>query len=386
MSTNNNKVDNYQLLEGFKTKYSGPQVVVKAPGRVNIIGEHTDYNDGFVMPVAIDRFTWIAARSRTDSRVKLTSLDFVNTIEFDLQDIRKDKEGWGEYFKAVAWILEEKGYPLKGFEGVVTGNVPIGAGLSSSAALELALCKMFAEVSNFDWVPPEMAKLSQEAENRWVGVNCGIMDQMISACGKENQALLIDCKDLSMQTAPLPKGTSIVVMDTSTRRGLVDSAYNERRQQCEDAAKFFGVKTLREVDINQLEEVKDKLSELVYQRAKHVISENNRVLEAFKAMKNNDSETLGQLMNESHESLRYDFEVCNSALNTIVGIAQKQTGCLGARMTGAGFGGCAVALIKSDSAEKFVQEVSKDYHEKTKLDAKIYVCKISDGAQTISKE
>jgi galactokinase len=386
MSKNNNQVDNYQLLESFKTNFSSPQVVVKAPGRVNIIGEHTDYNDGFVMPVAIDKFTWIAARSRMDSKVKLTSLDFVNTIEFDLNNIQKDKEGWGEYFKGIAWILREKGYSLKGFEGVVTGNVPIGAGLSSSAALELALCKLFAEVSHLDWDASQMAKLSQEAENKWVGVNCGIMDQMISACGQENQALLIDCKDLSTQTAPLPKDTSVVVMDTSTRRGLVDSAYNERREQCEEAAKYFGVKALREISLNQLEEAKDKLNELVYRRAKHVVSENNRVLEAFEAMKNNDEQRLGQLMNESHESLRYDFEVCNAALNTIVGIARNQKSCLGARMTGAGFGGCAVALIKSDSAEKFVQEVTKDYHEKTKLNAKIYVCKISGGAQTISKE
>ncbi|MEO7725451.1 MAG: galactokinase, partial [Chthoniobacterales bacterium] len=224
-----------------------PPIVVRAPGRVNLIGEHTDYNEGFVLPMAIDRATWIALRPRDDDRVMLHSLEQKEATEFSLTNLEKGPVSWSEYPKGVAWALREEGYEVSGWEGVSTCEVPMGAGLSSSASFELAVARAFAEVGEFAWDPKKMAQLCQKAENEWVGVNCGIMDQMISAIGEEDHAVLIDCRDLSTEAVPLPTGAAVVVMDTGTRRGLVDSAYNERRRECEKAAQFFGVKALRDV-------------------------------------------------------------------------------------------------------------------------------------------
>ncbi len=271
----------------------------------------------------------------------------------------------------------------------MAGNVPKGAGLSSSAALELATARAFQQVSGFAWDAPQMARLCQLAENQWVGVNCGIMDQMISAAGQAGHALLIDCRSLDTQLVPLPPAldgseTAVVILDTTTRRGLVDSAYNERRQQCEAAATYFGVPALRDVSISEFLEEADNLEPLTRQRAKHVITENLRTLNAAKAMQNADAMLLGRLMNESHASLRDDFEVTNNALNSIVDIAQAQPACFGARMTGGGFGGCAVALVHGEQVEGFVTAVSQQYQEQTDLIPKIYVCQPSDGASVIT--
>ena len=229
-----------------------------------------------------------------------------------------------------------------------------------------------------------MALLGQKTENQWVGVNSGIMDQLISAVGEKDHAVLIDCRSLETQSFPLPKDTVVVIMDTGTRRGLVDSAYNERRSQCEEAVKFFGVRALRDVSLSQLEARAKELSELTYKRAKHVISENERTLEAAEAMKKGDALLLGGLMNASHESLRDDFEVSSDALNVIVECALGQDGCYGARMTGAGFGGCAVALVEADKAEAFVKAVSQGYQSKTNKEPQIYVCQAVEGASTVS--
>jgi galactokinase len=372
------------VRETFKQKFStSPTVVVRAPGRVNLIGEHTDYNDGFVMPMAIDRTMYIALRPRKDKKVSVYSIDFDVWGEFDLEELQKEK-GWLEYLKGMAWALQGEGYTLQGWEGVLTGDVPRGSGLSSSAALEMATARAFFEVSNFPWNPAKMALLGQKTENQWVGVNSGIMDQLISAVGEKDHAVLIDCRSLETQSFPLPKDTVVVVMDTSTRRGLVDSAYNERRSQCEEAAKFFGVKALRDVTLSQFEARAKELSELTYKRAKHVISENERTLQAAEAMKKGDAGLLGKLMNASHESLRDDFEVSSDALNVIVDCALGQDGCYGARMTGAGFGGCAVALVEAGRAEAFVKAVSQGYQSKTSKEPQIYVCQAMDGASTLS--
>ena len=361
---------------------SPPKAIVRAPGRVNLIGEHTDYNDGFVLPMAIDRAIWIALSPRPDRLVAARSLDFDDTAEFDLDRLEK-QAGWIEYLKGVAWALQEAGYALTGFDAVVAGDVPIGAGLSSSAAWELAAARAFAFTSGFAWNAAQMALLGQRAENKWVGVNCGIMDQMISAAGQANHALLIDCRSLETQSVPLPPGMVIVVLDTATRRGLVDSAYNERRSQCEAVARFFGVKALRDVTLEQLNEKRSQLDRVAYRRALHVISENDRTVQAAAAMQRGEAIELGQLMQLSHMSLRDDFEVSSRELNVMVECAERQSGCYGARMTGAGFGGCAVALVRQDAAEAFSAGVAAEYEDATGLTPNVYICTATNGAEVV---
>jgi len=377
-----------QTLErSFSTYFNAkPEFIVRAPGRVNLIGEHTDYNDGFVLPMAIDRAVWIALSPRADSQVRVRSLDLEVDSAFDLHSLTKG-EGWAEYIKGVAYELQKTGCELKGFNAVMTGNVPRGAGLSSSAAVELATARAFSAISGFPWDEAKMAAISQKAENEWVGVNCGIMDQMASAASRAGYALFLDCRTLEYQHAPLPENTSVVILDTSTRRGLVDSAYNERRSQCEAAARWFGVKALRDVSVDEFEQkVKmEKLDETVMRRARHIVTENARVLEAVNVMKAGNIKRLGELFNASHDSLRDDFEVTNEALNQIVECAREQSSCHGARMTGAGFGGCAVALVQEENVQGFTRAVSAAYKQKSGLDASIYVCKASEGAGIVQR-
>ena len=361
-----------------------PAYIVRAPGRVNLIGEHTDYNDGFVFPLAIDRATFIALRPRNDNRVLAISLDMDDRREFALDDLQPPAEvDWIDYLIGVAWVLQERGYALRGWEGVVSGDVPIGSGLSSSAALELAAARAFYCVSDFDWDAKAMALACQSAENEWLGVNCGIMDQMISAAGRQDRALLIDCRSLETESAPLPAGSAVVILDTGTRRGLVDSAYNERREQCETAARHFGLTALRDIDSETFAERAPELDVLSRSRARHVIYENERTLRARDAMNAGDAVALGKLMIESHISLRDDFEVSSPALDAIVDCAQADESCYGARMTGAGFGGCAVALVQAESVNDFVERVSQCYIQATGIQPSLYVTRASAGAETV---
>ncbi len=359
-----------------------PRIIVRAPGRVNLIGEHTDYNEGFVLPMAIDRAVWIALRPRADRRLRIHSLDLEADSDFELDSLEKG-EGWAEYLKGVAWALRQEGFALCGWDAVITGDVPLGAGLSSSAAVELVTARAFSAACGFAWDPVQMARLSQKAENQWVGVNCGIMDQMASSASRTGQALFLDCRTLEIQYAPLRGNVSVVILDTSTRRGLVDSAYNERRNQCEAAARFFGVRALRDVTPDEFETRKNAMDEVIMRRARHIISENQRVLDAVQAMRADDVIGLGKLFNASHASLRDDFEVTNEALNQIVASAQEQEACFGARMTGGGFGGCAVALVRAASVEAFTEAVGAAYKSRSGLDAKIYICRASDGASVV---
>ncbi|NWF63053.1 MAG: galactokinase [Chloroflexi bacterium] len=371
------------LIHSFESHFNAkPVFIAHAPGRVNLIGEHTDYNDGFVLPMAIDRGVWLALRPRQDGKVRIFSLDLETESEFEIYSLHREG-GWIEYPKGIASELIKAGYSLKGFDAVLTGNVPRGAGLSSSAAVELATACAFAAASGFEWDAPRMARLAQKAENEWVGVNCGIMDQMASAACKEAHALFLDCRSLEIQHAPLPQDVSVVILDTSTRRGLVDSAYNERRSQCEKAADWLRVKALRDVSVEEFHKRKTGLDEITIRRARHVVTENARVLEALEAMKQGDVKRLGELFNASHESLRDDFEVTNDALNIMVACAREQPGCYGARMTGAGFGGCAVALVEREKAEAFAQDVAAAYRHRCDLEASIYVCQASAGARIL---
>lgn len=372
------------VITAFEEQFNeAPTYIVRAPGRVNLIGEHTDYNDGFVLPMAIDRAIWIALRPTNSPSINIRSLDFPDAITFSLNDYAKEKSSPTEYVKGVTWALQEAGHELQGWEGVMKGDIPIGAGLSSSAALELALAKAFSVVSGFEWDAAQMARLAQKAENQWVGVNSGIMDQMISAAGKDNHALLIDCRSLETEKLPLPQNTAIIVLDTGTRRELVTSAYNERREQCEVAAKHFGVEKLRDVTIEQFESEKAGLDDVTMRRAKHVITENERVIAAKKAMLKGDATQLGRLFNASHISMRDDFEITNDALNSIVNIAQQHKSCLGARMTGGGFGGCAVALVDSAQVDEFIAHAKTEYTAQTPYQPAIYVCKASNGAELV---
>lgn len=372
-----------QVTEGFRRRYGGdPEVVVQAPGRVNLIGEHTDYNDGFVLPLALERATYLALRRRSDSRVVVESLGR-GEDSFDLTDLQRG-DGWLEYLKGVAWALQEDGFALSGWEGVLTSDVPGGAGLSSSAALELATMQAFAVASGFSWDPKHMARLAQRAENEWVGARTGIMDQLISACGEAGSALLIDCRSLATQSVPIPDGTAVVVMDTATRHRHVDSGYNERRKSCEEAAAFFGVSALRDVDEAQFRAREAELPEPARRRARHVVFENARTEAAAQAMLDGDAATLGRLMNESHVSMRDDFEISSTELDKMVELAQAEGSCYGARMTGGGFAGCAVALVREDGVEAFSERVAAKYRQATGLEPALYLCKGAAGASVVS--
>lgn len=373
-----------EVRRAFAARFEeGPAIVVRAPGRVNLIGEHTDYNDGFVMPVAIDRWVWIALRPRDDGQVSLTSLDLAEAIDLDLSALQRGGAGWAEYVKGTAWAMQEAGHTLRGWDGIVTGDVPIGAGLSSSAALELATARAFAAVSGLAWDASSMARLGQRAENEWVGVRCGIMDQMASSASREGHALLIDCRSLLATPVPLPPDTAILVLDTSTRRGLVDSAYNERRAQCERAAHLLGVAALRDVSVIARNGQRSPLDEIALRRAGHVVSENARTLRAQDALRRGDVLEVGRLLDESHRSLRDDFEVSSPALDAMVSCARRAPGCLGARMTGAGFGGCVVALVRRDVLGAFVASVEEAYTKETGFTPKIYPCRPSNGAEVV---
>jgi galactokinase len=330
---------------------------------------------------------WIAVRPREDRRVVIYSIDFAQRAGFDLGAEMSsalaggERKGWIEYVHGVAWSLRDAGYPLgRGWDGVAAGDVPVGAGLSSSAALELATARAFAGLGGLAWEPVSMARLAQRAENEWVGVNCGIMDQLISASGVAGHASLIDCRTLATRAVPIPPDVAVVVLDTATRRGLVDSAYNERRAQCEAAARFFGVPALRDVDSAAFAARARELDPLIRKRARHVVTENERTLTAATALEGGDAEQVGRLMDDSHASLRDDFEVSRRELDTMVRLARSHDGCYGARMTGAGFGGCAVALVTADAAPDFVREVTRRYAAEVGLQPAVYVCTASQGA------
>ena len=378
-------------LESLQTEFANafgapPEHILRAPGRVNLIGEHTDYNDGFVLPMAIDREMFIAARRRDDRIVRMVALDFDSQrSEFSLDvPIECDSANrWSNYVRGVAWALRQRGIVPPGLDLAIQGNVPVGSGLSSSAALEVCAATTFQTFAQFEMSKVDLARLCQQAENQFVGVQSGIMDQFISTLAHAGHALLIDCRDLSYQDAPLPRGATIVVCDTMKRRGLVDSEYNTRRAECEQAARQLGVKALRDASLAQLAQLGDKMPRNVVRRARHIITENARVLQAVVAARQNDLVAFGMLMNESHESLKDDYEVSCAELDTIVEIARSQRGCLGARLTGAGFGGCTVNLVYDDAVDAFVAGVAQEYHARVRIAPQIYICRAMEGASVV---
>lgn len=361
-----------------------PSYIIQAPGRVNLIGEHTDYNDGFVLPCAINYQTVVAAAKRDDNIVRVVAVDYDNAVdEFDItQEITfQQNKMWSNYIRGVVKCLLSRGYQFTGVDISVSGNVPQGAGLSSSAALEVVIGQTFKELFNLGASQAEIALIGQQAENEFVGCNCGIMDQMISSEGRENHAMLLDCRNLETKLVPMPDDMAVVIINSNKKRGLVDSEYNTRRQQCEEAARFFGVKALRDVTIEQFNDQAAELDELVAKRARHVITENERTIAAAQALSTHDMARMGELMAESHESMREDFEITVKEIDTLVDMVKEVVGDQGGvRMTGGGFGGCIVALVPPALVDKVRSTVEAKYEVETGLKESIYVCQAMSGA------
>ena len=382
-----------ELVAAFRAQYGNePTVVAIGPGRVNLIGEHTDYNDGFVLPVAITRDVRIVMRPRDDSLVRIFSLEYDGWGEFDLNAIGYQKEQlWINYIQGVAQALQQKGLQLRGMDAVLSGNVPRASGLSSSAALEVAAAKAFmAGAGALDALTgTQIAQAAQKAENEFVGVNCGIMDQFISVLGAPDHALLIDCRTLDYQLVPFPANAALVIGNTKASRSLAGSAYNERRAQCEAGVAVLqsvlpDITALRDVTSSQLESHNALLDPVVYRRCHHVITENERVLQTVHALEQNDLVRVGQLMNASHVSLRDDYEVSSPALDVMVEAMSSVSGCYGARLTGAGFGGCAVALVEPGREQAMADAIYAQYPKATNIWPDVYTSPVSGGARTIS--
>jgi galactokinase len=380
-----------KLRRVFGEVFGGaPDVIARAPGRVNLIGEHTDYNDGFVLPVAIDRDVRVAMRRRVDRRVRLYAANFGRRTDFPVDDIRhQPNERWSHYERGVALMLRQRGHDVGGFEAVIEGNVPSGSGLSSSAAVEVATATAIVHLFGLEVDPVQIALLSQKAENEFVGVNSGIMDQFISALGRQGAALFLDCRSLETRHVPLPDDVHIVVADTTVKRGLVDSEYNQRRAECEEATRIFAqrlpnVRALRDVTMEQFNRFAGDLPEVVRRRARHVMSENERVLDGVEALSRGDVRAFGRLMDQSHTSLHDDYEVTVPQLDVLVEAARAVPGVLGSRMTGAGFGGCTVSLVETAAVDAFRAAVPERYRRDTGLDPKIYVCRAVDGASVVA--
>lgn len=377
------------LIQNVKDAFNSvlsyaPTHIVQAPGRVNLIGEHTDYNDGFVLPCAINYQTVVAAAKRDDNIVRVVSVDYGNeTDEFDItQEITfQENKMWANYIRGVVKCLIGRGFEFKGADISVSGNVPQGAGLSSSAALEVVIGQTFKELYSLNISQAEIALNGQQAENEFVGCNCGIMDQMVSAEGNENHAMLLDCRSLETTAVSMPENMSVVIINSNKKRGLVDSEYNTRREQCEEAARIFGVKALRDVSIEEFNAKAHELDEMVAKRARHVITENDRTEEAAKVLASGDMKRMAVLMAESHASMRDDFEITVKEVDALVDIVKNVIGTEGGvRMTGGGFGGCIVALVPPMLIDEVKAAVEELYETATGLKESIYVCQAKNGA------
>ena len=364
-----------------------------SPGRVNLIGEHTDYNGGNVFPCTIDRGTYALIKTRNDNRFRMYSENFekMGVIEFSLDKLENEKaHDWANYPKGVIKMFIDAGYKIdKGFDILFYGNIPNGAGLSSSASIEILTAVILKNIFSLNIDMIEMVKLGQKTENLFIGVNSGIMDQFAVGMGKKDHAVLLDCNTLKYDYVPvILKDEVIVISNTNKRRGLADSKYNERRGECETALKYLqeklDIKALGELSIEEFEENKELIkNEVNRKRAKHAVYENQRTIKAQKELSTGNLEEFGKLMNQSHESLRDDYEVTGKELDTLVELAWKQDGVIGSRMTGAGFGGCTVSIVKKDKVDEFIKNVGKGYKEKIGYDADFYIVEVSEGPREL---
>lgn len=384
------------VIQTFRQRFGkDPKYLALAPGRVNILGEHVDYNDGFVMPAAIDRATYLAFSAAGSHQTDLIAADFADEVSFTPEGIaaKTAADGsplpeWARYPAGVSWALGNAGQPTPAMHGVLASDVPRGAGLSSSASVEMAFALAWQTLGGWELDPMQRAQIGQTAENKYVGVNCGIMDQFASACGVQDRLLLLDCRSLNWQTLPVPGNVAIVITDTSVRRKLTDGAYNQRRQACEDAVNILsqhipGIRALRDVSVTDFNRFSDQLPPLVEKRARHVVEEIERSRRAIPLLEQGNIHEFGQMMNECHASLRDYFEVSIPELNIMAEVAQSLPGCFGARLTGAGFGGCTVNLVEKQAAETFAGRLSRQYQNQTGLAPEIYICHASGGARLI---
>ncbi|HXC72999.1 MAG TPA: galactokinase [Pyrinomonadaceae bacterium] len=366
--------------------------VFRAPGRVNLIGEHTDYNDGFVMPAAIDFYTWVRVSPLDTRKLRIKSQNYGEEVEVDLDDPNIAARGhWSDYPIGVAVMLERAGHRLRGAHLEIRGEVPIGSGLSSSAAIEVATACALTAISGLEIDRRELALICQRAENEFVGARVGIMDQFVSLFGQAHKALLLDCRSLEFKLLPVPDNVRLIICNTMVKHVLASSAYNERRAQCEAGVKHLQravphVKALRDVTREQLEQYGRDMPEVVYRRCRHVITENERVLAAANALERRDLKEFGTLMAESHRSLRDDYEVSSAELDLMVELAQPIEGVYGARMTGGGFGGCTVNLVAVEQRDEFRARVADGYERAMKIKPEIYICTPSDGAEEVRQD
>jgi galactokinase len=374
-----------ELRDGFHELYGGPARLYRAPGRVNLIGEHTDYNDGFVMPVAIDLRVWVAIAPRVDRKLFVRSINFTDTVEVDLEaKAPRARNHWSDYVQGVAVILARAGYHLQGANLLIRGDVPIGAGLSSSAAIEVATALALLDNSGLVADRVELARLCRSAENDFVGARVGIMDQFVSCSAQAGRALFLDCRSLDYRLLPLPPNVSLVTCNTMVKHRHASGEYNSRRTQCEEGVRLLsrslpGIRALRDLSAEELERHGHNLPETIRKRCRHVVLENARVSAAAAALQGGDLATFGRLMKESHNSLRDDYEVSCPELDLMVELAEKQEGVYGARMTGGGFGGCTVNLVNPEAAAEFEHSVSVAYEKATGLSPQILVTSAADG-------
>lgn len=382
-------MDKSYFAKKFKEHFNGQPRVFCAPGRVNLIGEHTDYNDGFVFPMALEDYTTAAVSPRDDRALKIWSENMAEMITVDLDKNESRRGHWSDYIAGIARMLELDSFRLPGANIYLESNVPVGAGLSSSAALEISSALALLSTVNGEMSNAELAKVGQRAENQFVGMNCGIMDQFISVHGEKDHALFLDCRTLDYQQVPLPSAQiRVVICNTMVKHELGSSEYNKRRAECEQgvrimSADFPGIKALRDVSLQQFQKVKNKLPDIVRKRCRHVISEDERTLESIDALNKNDLHRFGKLMNASHDSLRDDYQVSCKELDIMVEEARALPGVLGARMTGGGFGGCTVNLVQVGQIDNFCAEIEKRYQRATEIKPKIYVSSPSQGAHEI---
>jgi galactokinase len=376
--------DTRRLRRVFADKFGRePIVIAEAPGRVNLIGEHTDYNDGFVLPIAIDRTVVVAAAPREDRLLRAYSLDYDEMDEAEYCASRLPNGGWKNYVRGVAGEIARLHVSIAGVDLAIAGDVPVGAGLSSSAAVEVAVAGAIAAANGVEIEKREIALLAQRAENDFVGVQCGVMDQFAAALSTAGSALLIDCRSYKATPVPMADGVAVVVVSSGVARDLADTEYNRRRQECAEAADFLDVDSLRDVAEERLIDIESELEPTLFRRVRHVVTEDGRVLAAADALRRGDTTGLGHLLHRSHESLRDDFEVSTPELDRLVDIALGVDGVFGARLTGAGFGGCVVALVRPDVVGELAERIVSDYRTASGKAAEVWVCKASDGLRVI---
>ena len=377
------------LTQKFARHFGAQPRIFRAPGRVNLIGEHTDYNDGFVMPAAVGFSTYVAIAPRSDNKLVIRSEEFPGEFSFDLAALPAQRTGeWCDYVAGVAATLQKHGHRLKGANILVHGEVPIGAGLSSSAALEVSSASALMSVATIQLPLPEIAKLCREGENNFIGARVGIMDPFVSCTGKAGHSVLLDCRSLEYKLVPIPKGIQIVVCNTMVRHDLATGAYNTRREECEEAVRLFfnwdpKIDSLRDVSVQLLNDHIGELNPVIAKRSTHVILENKRTLEAADALSSGNLPRVGQLMRESHASLRDLYEVSCRELDVMVDSAQDLPGFIGGRMTGGGFGGCTVNLVREENASAFAIEIANRYRKATGIEPQVYLCAAENGAEEI---